>query len=98
MAAISSGIWLCGSNLLALVLTVVGYLMGSVCSAVIVSKMFELPDPRTEGSKNPGATNVLRLSGKKYAAFLKLFVVYHHQERFAYRINHKESHPLIGWY
>ena len=44
-----------------------GYLSGSVCSAVIVSRIFDLPDPRTEGSKNPGATNVLRLSGKKYA-------------------------------
>jgi glycerol-3-phosphate acyltransferase PlsY len=40
--------------------------MGSICSAVIVSKAFSLPDPRTEGSNNPGATNVLRLAGKKY--------------------------------
>jgi glycerol-3-phosphate acyltransferase PlsY len=43
------------------------YLIGSVSSAIIVSRLFNLPDPRTEGSKNPGATNVLRLSGKKYA-------------------------------
>ena len=41
--------------------------MGSICSAVIVCKAFSLPDPRTEGSKNPGATNVLRIAGKKYA-------------------------------
>ena len=47
-----------------------GYLIGSICSAVIVSQLFNLPDPRTEGSKNPGATNVLRLSGKKYAAIV----------------------------
>lgn len=49
------------------------YLLGSICSAVLVSRLFDLPDPRTEGSKNPGATNVLRLAGKKYAAMV-LFV------------------------
>ena len=49
-----------------------GYLLGSVCSAVIVSRIFDLPDPRTAGSKNPGATNVLRLSGKKYASIVLL--------------------------
>ncbi|MEY2681104.1 MAG: hypothetical protein RL661_1335 [Pseudomonadota bacterium] len=44
------------------------YLMGSLSTAVIVSKLFGLPDPRKQGSKNPGATNVLRLGGKKAAA------------------------------
>lgn len=44
------------------------YLMGSLSTAVIVSKLFGLPDPRQQGSKNPGATNVLRLGGKKAAA------------------------------
>lgn len=44
------------------------YLLGSLSSAVIVSRIFGLPDPRQEGSKNPGATNVLRLGGKKAAA------------------------------
>lgn len=44
------------------------YLMGSLSTAVIVSKLFGLPDPREQGSKNPGATNVLRLGGKKAAA------------------------------
>lgn len=53
-----------------IVLMVMAYLMGSLCSAIIVSKLFDLPDPRTEGSKNAGATNVLRLSGKKYAAMV----------------------------
>lgn len=48
-------------------LLILAYLMGSICSAVIVCKTFNLPDPRTEGSKNPGATNVLRIAGKKYA-------------------------------
>ncbi len=47
--------------------TVVAYLAGSVCSAVIVCRLFNLPDPRSEGSQNPGATNVMRLAGKKYA-------------------------------
>lgn len=54
-------------------LIVLAYLMGSICSAVIVCKLFLLPDPRIEGSKNPGATNVLRIAGKKYA-ILVLFV------------------------
>lgn len=44
------------------------YLLGSLSTAVIVSKLLKLPDPRDEGSKNPGATNVLRLGGKKAAA------------------------------
>lgn len=53
-------------------LVAAAYLLGSLCSAIIVSQLFSLPDPRTEGSKNPGATNVLRLSGKKYAAMVFL--------------------------
>ncbi len=47
------------------------YLLGSVSFAVLMSKAFGLADPRTYGSKNPGATNVLR-SGKKLAAALTL--------------------------
>jgi len=47
------------------------YLIGSVSFAVVVSKLFGLSDPRTYGSKNPGATNVLR-SGNKAAAILTL--------------------------
>ena len=45
----------------------IAYLFGSLSSAVIVSRILRLPDPREEGSKNPGATNVLRLGGKKAA-------------------------------
>lgn len=55
------------------VVIIIGYLFGSISSAVIVSHIFNLPDPRTEGSKNPGATNILRLSGKKYAAIVLVF-------------------------
>jgi glycerol-3-phosphate acyltransferase PlsY len=47
---------------------VFGYLLGSVSTAIIVCRLLGLPDPRTEGSRNPGATNVLRLGGKKAAA------------------------------
>jgi acyl phosphate:glycerol-3-phosphate acyltransferase len=48
------------------------YTLGSLCSAVIVCRAAKLPDPRLEGSKNPGATNVLRLAGKHYAALVLL--------------------------
>ena len=54
-------------------LLIVSYLIGSISSAIIISKALGLPDPRTQGSKNPGATNVLRLGGKKIAAFVLLF-------------------------
>lgn len=45
-----------------------GYLLGSVSTAIITCKLMGLPDPRSQGSRNPGATNVLRLGGKKAAA------------------------------
>ena len=48
-----------------------GYLLGSLPFAVIVSRLFGLADPRSYGSGNPGATNVLR-SGNKFAALLTL--------------------------
>ena len=44
-----------------------GYLLGSVSTAIITCKIMSLPDPRTVGSNNPGATNVLRAGGKKAA-------------------------------
>ena len=50
---------------------VFAYLLGSVSFAVLVSKLMGLPDPHTYGSKNPGATNVLR-TGSKVAALLTL--------------------------
>ena len=48
-------------------LILAAYLLGSVSSAVIVCRLMGLPDPRTEGSNNPGATNVLRIGGKRAA-------------------------------
>src|SRR5687768_12761834 len=47
------------------------YLLGSVSFAIVVSRLMRLPDPRSYGSKNPGATNVLR-TGKTAAAVLTL--------------------------
>lgn len=46
-------------------LIIAAYLAGSVSSAILVSKLAGLPDPRANGSGNPGATNVLRLAGKR---------------------------------
>ncbi|HEY1044693.1 MAG TPA: glycerol-3-phosphate 1-O-acyltransferase PlsY [Telluria sp.] len=54
-----------------LVFTLVAYLIGSISFAVVVTKLMGLSDPRTYGSKNPGATNVLR-SGNKKAAIATL--------------------------
>jgi len=51
-----------------LLLITAGYLLGSLSSAIIVCRLLGLPDPRGEGSGNPGATNVLRIGGKKAAA------------------------------
>jgi len=53
--------------------TVAAYLLGSLSFAVIVSRLMGLKDPRTFGSKNPGATNVLR-SGSKAAAVVTLLL------------------------
>lgn len=53
-------------------LIVIAYLLGSISSAIIVCKLMGLPDPRSQGSKNPGATNVMRIGGKKAAAITLL--------------------------
>ncbi len=54
--------------IMTILLIIAAYLFGSISSAVLVCKAFRLPDPRQEGSGNPGATNVLRLGGKLPAA------------------------------
>jgi glycerol-3-phosphate acyltransferase PlsY len=60
---------------------ILAYLFGSISFAIILTKIFNLPDPRSTGSNNPGATNMLRLSGKKIGALtllgdvLKAFIV-----------------------
>lgn len=52
--------------MIALIILMIGvaYLCGSLSSAIIVCRLFGLPDPRTSGSNNPGATNVYRLGGR----------------------------------
>lgn len=55
-----------------LLFAVVAYLLGSVSFAIVVSRLFRLEDPRTFGSGNPGATNVLRTGNKKAAALTLL--------------------------
>ncbi len=55
-----------------LLLIPAAYLLGSLSSAVILCRLMGLPDPRTQGSHNPGATNVLRFGGKKAAALTLL--------------------------
>ncbi|MEN9917051.1 MAG: glycerol-3-phosphate acyltransferase [Pseudomonadota bacterium] len=58
--------------LLLIVFIIMAYLLGSLSSAIIVSKCAGLPDPRTQGSGNPGASNILRISGKKLAIIVLL--------------------------
>ena len=61
-----------GSPVLLITAAIAAYLIGCIPFAVVVSKVFGLADPRSFGSGNPGATNVLR-TGNKLAAFLTLF-------------------------
>jgi len=58
-------------TLIPIIWIVAAYLLGSISFGILISKLYSLPDPRTVGSGNPGATNVLR-SGKKSAAILTL--------------------------
>jgi len=51
-----------------ILLPLAAYLIGSVSAAIIVCRLMKLPDPRSAGSGNPGATNVLRVGGKTAAA------------------------------
>ncbi|MBK5937649.1 MAG: glycerol-3-phosphate 1-O-acyltransferase PlsY [Halorhodospira halophila] len=50
--------------MLDVILVIIGYLIGSISSAIVVCRVMNLGDPRQGGSGNPGATNVLRLAGK----------------------------------
>jgi glycerol-3-phosphate acyltransferase PlsY len=52
---------------LSLAVLLFGYLLGSVSTAIVLCKLMRLPDPRSQGSGNPGATNMLRIGGKKAA-------------------------------
>ncbi len=52
---------------LIVILVIFAYVLGSISTAIITCKLMGLPDPRTEGSENPGATNVHKIGGKKAA-------------------------------
>ena len=56
-------------DILTILLIILAYFIGSVSAAIISCKLLNKVDPRTVGSKNPGATNVLRYAGKKAALF-----------------------------
>ncbi|OUR60080.1 glycerol-3-phosphate acyltransferase [Colwellia sp. 39_35_sub15_T18] len=58
--------------LLTLAMIVAAYLIGSISSAILICRLLGLPDPRTTGSHNPGATNVLRMSNKLTAGTVLL--------------------------
>ncbi|MES2998063.1 MAG: glycerol-3-phosphate 1-O-acyltransferase PlsY [Pseudomonadota bacterium] len=62
--------------LLLLIFSLLAYLIGSLSSAVIVCKYAGLPDPRLQGSGNPGASNVLRIGGKGLASIVLLFDIF----------------------
>jgi len=58
--------------MLAILFIILSYCFGSINWAIIICKLAKLPDPREQGSGNPGATNVLRYGGKKLAALVML--------------------------
>lgn len=61
--------------LITVAMILVAYLIGSISSAVLICRLTGLPDPRSTGSKNPGATNVLRISNKTTAVTVLLLDV-----------------------
>ncbi|MCF1164505.1 glycerol-3-phosphate 1-O-acyltransferase PlsY [Yersinia pseudotuberculosis] len=60
---------------IALGMIIFAYLCGSISSAILVCRVARLPDPRTHGSGNPGATNVLRIGGRTAAVAVLLFYI-----------------------
>lgn len=62
-------------NAIAIGMIIFAYLCGSVSSAILICRLARLPDPRTSGSGNPGATNMLQLGGKLAAAGVMIFDV-----------------------
>nr|WP_314546338.1 glycerol-3-phosphate 1-O-acyltransferase PlsY [uncultured Massilia sp.] len=75
-----------------IIFTIAAYLIGSISFAVVASRAFGLSDPRTYGSKNPGATNVLRSGSKKAAiatlvgdcakGWLAVWLAVHYEQQF----------------
>lgn len=79
------------------------YLIGSISSAILVSRAFGLPDPRTVGSNNPGSTNVLRVGGKLPAFFtllgdsLKGFIPVYAAKLYIYSLVLPKAIVLMGF-
>ncbi len=84
------------NELTALLLVIAAYLVGSLSAAILVCKLMGLPDPRTEGSKNPGATNVLRLGGKRAALLTLLGDMLKGLLPVALAVQLDSSEPTIG--
>ena len=61
------------SLLVTFIMVILAYLVGSISSAILLCKLLNLPDPRSAGSKNPGATNVLRISNKFVSGSVLIF-------------------------
>lgn len=83
--------------MLLLFLLLFGYLLGSVSSAIIACKLMGLPDPRSQGSGNPGATNILRMAGKKLAIVVLIGDVLKGIIPVALAIVLGLSPDLLGW-
>ena len=60
-------------SLTTIIVALCSYLFGSISTSIMLAKSFNLPDPRTQGSFNAGATNMLRIGGKKVAALTLVF-------------------------
>ncbi|URJ23171.1 glycerol-3-phosphate 1-O-acyltransferase PlsY [Blochmannia endosymbiont of Camponotus sp. C-003] len=56
-----------------IIIVILAYFLGSISSAILICKILHFPDPRNFGSKNPGATNILRIAGIKIAISVILF-------------------------
>lgn len=61
-------------SLFALFLYAFAYLLGSISSAILICRIAGLPDPRQNGSHNPGATNVLRIGNRKSALAVLILI------------------------
>lgn len=57
---------------LSIAMIILAYLGGSISSAILIARLYRLPDPRENGSHNPGTTNVLRLGGRSAALWVLL--------------------------
>lgn len=57
---------------LSIAMIILAYLGGSISSAILIARLYRLPDPREHGSHNPGTTNILRLGGRSAALWVLL--------------------------